>query len=640
MLSKNTVSVLFYYRIVFLLFAGFFFSSCEDEDEFLSVSDNKIGFLAEGDTYSLEITSNTSWTVSVADSWVKTSASAGKGDAELTLTASSNTTQENRTTVLTVSAGSEVCEVEIIQHASYLTLSARELVFDAEGTPMQVSVSSNYKWVLIKPESAWWCEVDILEGEGDGRVTFTPVPYTERVRRGTDNIVFSCFHTSTELAIRQEIKNEAPVSGDLLTPYHHESEVPIPVSFSWESAVDPDGDEVCYTLYISGDGNAWTEVVSRTTETSCRVTTEYLDEYSTYYWKVVSQDEFGGETASEVFRFTTGVSCIYEDGEVMLHQRFTSDTEVPVHLVVLGDGFILEDYEYGGAFDQAAETAIEAFFSVEPYPTYRDHFTVYKVAAYSPERGATITSDFYDLSHRKQTRNTVFETILEGGSSTGIVCNSDKVFDYVGKIPAIPARELVRTTVILIINLEVYAGTTLMWIDGGSIAMCPMGDTFEEIVYHEAGGHAFGRLLDEYIYNASQTLPAKQVSDITTFRNGNVWDFGANLSLTSAPADIHWNHYFGRQGYDAVGVYEGGYFYGRGIWRPEYNSCMNDNVPYFNAASREAIVRRIMNISGKEFDYTAYYQRDHIRSYAGTLRQVITRSTFRMPLAPPVLKEK
>ncbi|MCD8029360.1 MAG: BACON domain-containing protein [Bacteroides sp.] len=116
-----------------MLFAGFFFSSCKDEHKSLSVSESQIVFPAGGDTCSFEITSYISWTVSITAPWVTTSDSAGTGDAQLTPTASSHTTRENRSTGLIVSAGTGGCEVEIIQQASCLTFSTRELLFDAAG---------------------------------------------------------------------------------------------------------------------------------------------------------------------------------------------------------------------------------------------------------------------------------------------------------------------------------------------------------------------------------------------------------------------------------------------------------------------------------------------------------------------------
>ena len=57
-------------------------------------------------------------------------------------------------------------------------------------------------------------------------------------------------------------------------------------------------------------------------------------------------------------------------------------------------------------------------------------------------------------------------------------------------------------------------------------------------------------------------------------------------------------------------IYEGGYFHGQGVYRSEVNSCMNNNVPYYSAISRQEIVERIMRYAGKEFNINDFYAND------------------------------
>lgn len=59
-----------------------------------------------------------------------------------------------------------------------------------------------------------------------------------------------------------------------------------------------------------------------------------------------------------------------------------------------------------------------------------------------------------------------------------------------------------------------------------------------------------------------------------------------------------------------VDIYEGGFMYSRGVFRPEQNSCMNNNVPYFNAISRESIVRRIKEYAGETFSFEDFVAND------------------------------
>ena len=132
------------------------------------------------------------------------------------------------------------------------------------------------------------------------------------------------------------------------------------------------------------------------------------------------------------------------DGTVRIAKECTSGLK-PVNIVITGDGFLEEDYATGGAFDQAANRAIDALFSVEPFKTYSAYFRVQTVTAYSEERGAT-------LKNASTKTNTIFGVTLDGGSSTGMSGKDDKVFDYAKKARGITATELKQTVVIVISN--------------------------------------------------------------------------------------------------------------------------------------------------------------------------------------------
>ena len=85
---------------------------------------------------------------------------------------------------------------------------------------------------------------------------------------------------------------------------------------------------------------------------------------------------------------------------------------------------------------------------------------------------------------------------------------------------------------------------------------------------------------------------------------------------------------------EAVSLYEGACLYGMGVWRPEYISCMEDNRAYYNAPSREAIVRRICRASGTTFNMSNFLANDKVKS--DNTRTTRTPENF-VPLAPPIL---
>lgn len=638
MLIAKTCSCIGRVKAVMLFVFCFLVISCEKEDDYLSLSVDELVAPVAGVETSFTIHSNSSWSLVVADSWVKVDQVSGYGDATVTVTIDPNLSQSDRNITLPVSSGTMQKNISITQSSTELSLNSREMIFDALGTAKEVAVTANTDWSLSFSDGDTWCDADVLSGKGNGVVTLTPKPYSTReIREG--RIIFKAMNIEDTIHIRQEIHNEPPSTPIVLTPANGNQNERIPLHFSWKASTDADGDSIRYFILLSKDNANWNDTIATTTDTGISLFSSEIDKHVPYYWKVMASDPFGGTSESEAFQFTA-IESAYYDGEVITYQTYSApDAARGVNLVVVGDGFIDEDYLENGAFDEAADKAIEAFFNVEPYPTYRDYFTVYKVAAYSKERGATVLSDFLLSPQPKQTKNTVFNSVLDGGASTGITCNEETVFAYALKIPQITKDELRNTTIIVIVNLDVYAGTTTMYLDGRSIALCAMGkDTFEAVVNHEAGGHGFAKLMDEYIYYSEQSLPNSSKQEIEKYRQGNAWSFGANLSLTNDRDSVHWNNFFGRNGYEMVGLYEGGRLYGKGVWRPEENSCMNNNVPYYNAPSREAMVRRIMAINNIPFNYASFYAKDKIEPVAQALRSVAPKTTNWVPLAPPKLK--
>ena len=69
---------------------------------------------------------------------------------------------------------------------------------------------------------------------------------------------------------------------------------------------------------------------------------------------------------------------------------------------------------------------------------------------------------------------------------------------------------------------------------------------------------------------------------------------------------------------DIVDIYEGAFLHTRAVFRSEPNSCMNNNIPYYSAISRESIVKRIMNYSGESFSFEEFNAKDIKTATAST----------------------
>lgn len=157
------------------------------------------------------------------------------------------------------------------------------------------------------------------------------------------------------------------------------------------------------------------------------------------------------------------------------------------------------------------------------------------------------------------------------------------------------------------------------------------------MLHHEAGGHGFAKLEDEYYYESKGTIPSSEISRNIDFRNRYGW--GRNVDYTSDPNSVVWSKFISDSRYasEGLGVYEGACTYYKGAYRPTETSIMVGNVGGFNAPSREAIYNRIHKLAYGEswqFDYETFVSWDLSRQ--GRSRTMPSQTKYK-PTAPPVI---
>lgn len=295
----------------------------------------------------------------------------------------------------------------------------------------------------------------------------------------------------------------------------------------------------------------------------------------------------------------------YDEDEVITLQKATRGNGV--NLVFLGDGYNNKDIA-NGTYLKDMKQQMEYFFGVEPYTTYRDYFNVYTAIALSQESGVGTVNTLCD--------NKFETTFTELGS---LQCNYNDVFKYALRMPTVNSGNLSKTLIVLTPNTTDYGGVTSMWADGSAIAITPKSaDDYpydsRGIVQHEAGGHGFGKLGDECIYHNEfvSNCPCRCCPHEKEFNAAKANGWYENLSLTNKMHEVPWAHLIFNNKYnEVVDIYEGGFMHARGVFRSELNSCMNNSVPYFNAISREAIVKRIKQYAGETYSFDEFVKNDN-----------------------------
>lgn len=323
------------------------------------------------------------------------------------------------------------------------------------------------------------------------------------------------------------------------------------------------------------------------------------------------------------------------DGKVTVLQQ--AEKGNGIDLVFLGDAF--SDRRIAdGTYEEAVKSSVEGLFDIEPYKSFRSMFNIYMVDVVSAGESFAIPNSSTALSTQW-----LGNTTLNG--------DDEKAKEYARN--AIPEDRMDNCLIIVLINSNLYAGTCKYyepatrndWGGGLSIAYFPTNsEHLPYLVRHEAGGHGFAKLDDEYVLDA-ETIDTGTIESVR--QGAEQFGWHKNTDFTGDPAKVKWHRFLedSRYATEDLGVFEGAFYYQYGVFRPSRNSIMNtDHLDGFNAPSRYAIWYRIHKLAygeawtGTYEDFVKYDLEARTKESTASQR---TRQNYvekkLPPLAPPVV---
>lgn len=603
-----------YFKFFIYIFLAFLPAACQKPMETLSVSPETVTVSQSMGRGSFMVVTPGDWTAELkpdAEEWCRISPERGTGNTTVKVICNPNPGESSRETEVLVktASGSGVCIVKIIQPETVLSLPSEPVIVNASGDAVSMTLSisdASASWTIQFPQDL---TVTPDKGKGTSEITISATPNPKNKPRHF-SIGVTCGESSGNIDVEQMPgANHYPTAPVPVRPADGATDIYLIPTFQWERSSDEDYDRLQYSIELSVNGTEWTSYGK--TEGLSITLDKPLEANTAYFWRIVASDGID-EVPGKIHTFTTGEKSIHPDGEVYRYDENMFDGPIP--LIFTGDGFISEDYESGGDFDVKVDQGIEHFFSVEPYKSLKSYFSVYKVAAYSEERGASRWNEQAGDYEKKV--NTRFDTRYYGNgyNSTYMTCNTGLVYTYAKKT-GITQETLNKTIVILVVNDPVYSGTCWMEYGGSAVAIVPAcGNsdspyTYRATMVHEAGGHGFGKLADEYTFSDSPASPSDKNNIESQY---NLYGWSPNID-TRGKENCKWKHFFGVPEYESVGYIEDRTQYASGVYRPELNSVMRNMTMahiYYNGPSRENIVKRIYNAAGEEYSFEKFIALD------------------------------
>lgn len=252
-----------------------------------------------------------------------------------------------------------------------------------------------------------------------------------------------------------------------------------------------------------------------------------------------------------------------------------------IDVAILAEGYTQNEMKN---FMQHARATVDAIFSHEPFKSRKNDFNFVAVQLPSQQSGVSVPRENRWVNSALGSN---FDTFYSARYLT-----TSNVFDIYDALEGIPYEHI-----IILANTDVYGGGGIY--NSYTLTTARHKD-FPPVVVHEFG-HSFGGLADEYFYDKdvmSDTYPfdiEPWEPNITTLVNfDSKWK---NLIKDSTPVPTPWpseeGYEQGKEKYP-VGVFEGGGYSFKGIYRPAHRCRMRDNgVPAFCPACQQALSRLI-----------------------------------------------
>lgn len=577
--------------IVFCLLLGSIMTGCSSKEEEipekLDVSLNSLQFASVKGEQTVKITATRPWAISEIPSWLKIEPASGEaGTFDVRIAADANPEERGRDGRLLIISGTKRFFLPVFQREKgVMEFSVKKFVVFGKKQKLAITYSANVEPEVVIPENArTWLSL-------------------ERTRTVTENnLVFSVEENTINNLRTAEVyvvSEEDALRDTLLIKQYPDPVVKITKTswFALHSATELNVELECnipLEIQPSEDYTQWLRITSNKTENGKTVFKFALEPNTTQKQRFADFRIFNEDCAvdrnislAQMFRIAD------KDAIRLCRATHINDKnpDIPITdtltIVFVADGFTMEEIE-SGLYDRYARSAYEAFFSVEPYKSMKDYFNAYLIYAVSNESGISDTQAGI-------TKDTRFHAAYTEGYGSAMSADFYPTIDFVKESIAAVGGKFVSGVgcVVLIAHGDRYGGTCLLARSTNeAVAICPTSkepypQSFEQLVIHEAGGHGFGKLADEYSGFNAGTIDPMSKKELESWQSGNHY---LNVSLGSE--NVPWKPFIGNSDYPEVGVFEGGYYAKFGVWRSSETSVMNTMEGGFNAYSRYLIWKR------------------------------------------------
>jgi hypothetical protein len=267
---------------------------------------------------------------------------------------------------------------------------------------------------------------------------------------------------------------------------------------------------------------------------------------------------------------------VQPDGKRYTRVLLSGATSSKYDIVFIGDGFTKNEQ---GLFNQKVDQALTDLQTSVPYAQSMCSFNIWRVNLISQESG--ISNPNRGIVKRTELGCRFGDTRRGEPDRCIYTADKSKCFQAAGTAPEFNA-------VIVLVNDAQWGGCE------NDLIFCTINPDFSQIITHEMG-HKIGNLADEYnCYLCDRSEPDREYigpepTEVNLTKENTIqrikW---ANLILPGTALPTTLDNPFG-----VIGLFEGGKYYTKKIFRPQMNCHMRDTQYEFCVVCRNELLRKL-----------------------------------------------
>ncbi len=281
----------------------------------------------------------------------------------------------------------------------------------------------------------------------------------------------------------------------------------------------------------------------------------------------------------EIFRYEVKPNDIFIEKDLKYNFKTyklvdNGDPAIKVDIVFLAEGYQQNEME---KFQQDVKRLTDSLFQYEPFKSHKNDFNIHLVESFSKDKGT-------DVPGKNVWKNTIFNSNFYTFGTERYLTTKD--FQTVRDVAALAPYDQIY----ILVNTPMYGGGGIY----NYYNLCVSDHPAAPMVLVHEFGHGFGGLADEYWtsdvaveeYYSTDIEPADP--NITTLVNfSSKW---ADMVDKNTPVPTPATEKY----INTIGVFEGGGYIEKGVYRPQQNCIMRSLEYPFCKVCQRALEKMIL----------------------------------------------